>query len=130
MSLFDFLGFNSPTQSSSLYDNGDQSMRDFHLMQDGTPEPVVPETPSIWSQLSNAQRFGVIGNTLQKIGSQLGGEPQPSLHMDRLSVPDLSTSHGPVGQVAPVSLTPLQVNLPNKPGALALRALGQLRDYI
>jgi len=86
--------------------------------------------PSLWSRMSDMQRFGVIGNTLQKIGSQLGGEPQPSLHMDRLSVPDLSTSHGPAGQVVPVSLAPIQVNLPGRPGTLALRALGQLKDYI
>lgn len=119
--------------ASATYDPDDpEGMRG--LESDAAFSSAPSPAPSLWSQLSDAQRWGVIGATLKDVGAHLDGRPHEAVHLDALQaatkMPSPLNPQAPSNQVAPGSALQGYVRPQiGRPGALALNALGQLRIF-
>jgi hypothetical protein len=132
----DFMNNDYPASAS--VDNSDPEG-----MQGMENDPVFSSapspTPSPWSQMTDAQHWGLIGATLKDIGAHLDGRPGDANNLDAFhqrmqqqnqqfgqqvgfgKVPTIAN------QVAPVTLNPVNVTPPvTKPGDFALRSLAGL----
>lgn len=94
----------------------------------------APDAPSPWSQMSDQQRFGLIGAALKDIGAHLDGRPDDATHLSSfhlgLKLPGPTDKQAPSNQVPSNQVQPMTLEYRTPatplPGAGAQDAINRM----